>query len=123
MLSIQAEVETLIQQTAIQVEAPSTFGEFSGVDELLRAERFAGKAAAVDYVKANPGCTEAQAISAWNAAAIATTGLPAPIQDAALLGQLYRLNLRRQGIIPDATWESQRAWILGQDKAAILEAN
>lgn len=123
MLAIQAEVETLIQKTAIQVESPSTFGEFSSIDQLLRAERFAGKAGCIDFVKANPTCKEKDAIEAWSAAAIAATKLPAPIQDAAILGKLYRSSLAQKGLIPEATWEAQRAWIVAQDKTAILEAS
>jgi hypothetical protein len=96
------------------------FGDRSSVDLLLRTERFAGKSAAVDYVKANPECTEAEAIAAWKDAAKAATGLPGVIQSPAALGALYRQNLMQAGMIRESTWEAQRAWILATPAETVL---
>jgi len=99
-----------------------TVGTVSSIDQALQAERFAGKAASVDYIKANPTCTEADAIAAWTTAGLAATGLPALIVPAESYAALYRANLAKMGLTPDATWESQRAWIVATDKATIMGA-
>lgn len=98
------------------------FGGRSSVDQLLRTERFAGKSAAVDFVKANPECLKADAIAAWEEAAKAATGLPLVIQSPAALGALYRQQLLANGLIQADTWEEQRAWIVATDKAVIMGA-
>ena len=97
-------------------------GEYSSVDQALRLERFAGKAATVDYVKANPTCTEAAAIAAWDAAGLIATGLPILLQNTGNLAALYRQNLLAGGYITAATWDAQRAWILATAKATIMGA-
>jgi hypothetical protein len=99
-----------------------SIGEFSSVDQLLRQERFAGKSASVDYIKANPTCAEADAISAWTAAGIAATGLQSLIVPAENYAAIYRANLAKAGLTPDTTWESQRSWIVATDKAIIMGA-
>lgn len=96
------------------------FGERSSVDLLLRTERFAGKAASVDYVKANPECAESDAIAAWDEAAKAATGLPLVIQGPGALGALYRQNLMQAGLIQEPTWEAQRAWILATPAETVM---
>jgi hypothetical protein len=98
------------------------FGAYSAIDQLLRVERFAGKGASVDYIKANPECTEADAVGAWRAGALAATGLDIVIQDPGALGQVYRRNLRAAGLTQDEAWESQRAWIVATDKTVIMGA-
>jgi hypothetical protein len=99
-----------------------SIGEFSSVDQLLRQERFAGKGASVDYIKANPTCAESDAIAAWTSAGIAATGLQALIVPAENYAAIYRANLAKAGLTPDTTWESQRAWIVATDKAIIMGA-
>lgn len=99
-----------------------TIGQYSSIDQALRSERFAGKAASVDFIKANPTCTEAEAVAAWDEAGKAATGLPVLLQNTENLAIMYRANLARAGMIPDTTWESQRAWIVATDKAVIMGA-
>ena len=99
-----------------------TVGQYSSIDQALRSERFAGKAASVDFIKANPTCTEIEAVAAWDVAGKAATGLPVLLQNTENLAIMYRANLARAGMIPDATWESQRAWIVATDKAVIMGA-
>ena len=99
-----------------------TFGEYSTLEQAMRAERFAGKAASIDFVKANPACSEADAEVAYRAAALAAR--PADRQwlliDPASLRQEYTATLKAANMIPDTTWESWRAWIIATDKAVIL---
>lgn len=97
-------------------------GVYSSVDQLLRTERFAGKSASVDYIKANPTCLESDAETAWEVSALAATGLLDLIVPVASYAALYRANLAAAGMTPDATWESQRAWIIATDKALIMGA-
>jgi hypothetical protein len=99
-----------------------SIGVYSSVDQLLRLERFAGKSASVDFIKGNPTCTEAEAEDSWTAAALAATGLPALVVPVASYAALYRANLAKAGLTPDATWESQRAWIVATDKTVIMGA-
>ena len=100
----------------------SDFGAYSSVDQLLRIERFAGKSASVDFIKTNPTCAEADAITAWTTAALAATGLAALVVPAENYATLYRTRLKSAGSVPDTTWESQRAWIVATDKNTIMGA-
>ena len=120
----KAYAEIIALETDPAAAGPlSSYGQYSTVDQALRAERFLGKAASVDFVKAHPECTEQEAITAWEAACILeATGLPAVVQSPAILGQIYRANLLKAGLVPDATWESQRAWILATPKETIMGA-
>lgn len=115
---------TTAQDTAATVAAlqgVDAVGFYSSVDQLLRLERFAGKAASVDYIKAHPTCTEAEAEEAWSLAATAATGMPLLVPVASYAA-LYRANLAAMGLTPDATWESQRAWIIATPKDTIMGA-
>ncbi len=98
------------------------FGAYSAIDQVLRVERFAGKSACVDFVKAHPACTEAEAVAAWGAGGMVATGLQVLLQDPAALGQVYRTNLLAQGLTPDTTWESQRVWLVATPKTIIMGA-
>ena len=120
--ALQVAVAGQIRETVDALQGLDTVGFYSSVDQLLRTERFAGKAASVDFVKANPACTEAEAIAAWDAAGKAATGLPVLLQDTAALAQVYRLNLVAGGFIAAPTWEAQRAWIVATDRTAILNS-
>jgi hypothetical protein len=122
LASLQVATSTQIQETVAALQGLDTVGYYSSVDQLLRAERFAGKAASVDYIKANPACAEADAIAAWDAAGLAATGLPVLLQDTANLAAVYRVNLVAGGYIAEPTWEAQRAWIVATDKTIILGA-
>lgn len=122
MATLQASVAQQIQDTVTALNGLDTVGFYSSVDQLLRTERFAGKSASVDYIKANPTCAEADAIAAWASAGIAATGQPALIVPAENYAVIYRANLLSMGLVPDTTWESQRAWIVATDKAVIMGA-
>lgn len=111
---------TLSELSASLKAAQSIYGEYSATDQILRTERFAGKAASIDYVKANPNCSEADAIAAWTTAALVATGRATLFQDPGELGALYREQLVASGLIADPTWEAQRAWIAATDKDAVM---
>ncbi|SRR6266568_4246561 len=101
------------------------FGAYSTLEQAMRAERFAGKAAVVDHVKANPTCSEADAELAYRTAALAARPsdrqwlLVAP----ASLRQEYSASLVKLGLISDTTWASWAAWIVATDRDTILGLN
>lgn len=111
---------TLAELTATLKAASSAYGEYSATDQILRTERFAGKSASIEFVKANPNCNENQAIKAWTDAAIAATGRSKLMQDPGELGALYREQLLAAGLIAAPTWEAQRAWIVATPKDAAM---
>jgi hypothetical protein len=119
---LQTENYNTKMPVVASLQGLDSIGELSNVDQLLRQERFAGKSACVDYIKANPTCAEADAIAAWTTAGIAATGLQTLTVPAENYAVLYRANLAKAGLIPDTTWESQRAWIVATDKAIIMGA-
>ena len=96
------------------------FGEYSAMDQLLRVERFAGKEASIDYIQANPTCEEAAAEAAWEKAGITATGLAALMVPVANYSAIYRAQLLEAGLIKEATYAAQRAWILATDKDVIM---
>jgi hypothetical protein len=96
------------------------YGPKSVITQLVEAERAAAKDAAIDYIKANPTCAEADAATAWNNAALAShTDFPVVIQDAITMSKLYKANLIKANLIPDDTWESYRTFIVNTDKSVI----
>ena len=111
---------SLAELTASLKATSSAYGEYSATDQILHVERFAGKAASIDHVKANPNCNENQAIKAWTDAALAATGRKTLLQDPGELGAIYREQLVAAGIIAEPTWEAQRAWIAATDKGAVM---
>lgn len=101
------------------------FGTYSSTDQALQNERFAGKAAAVEFIKANPTCTEQEACAAYIQAALDSrpAGRKWLLQAPDALRQEYSANLVAYGLIPDASWESWRAWILATPTEVILGLN
>jgi hypothetical protein len=100
-----------------------SYGPKSQITQLIEAEREAAKSAAIDYVKANPECTEDAAAQAWDDAALAAhPDFAHVIQGGAVMIALYRANMLKTNPpkLPDDTWESQRAWVLATDKAEIM---
>lgn len=96
------------------------FGPKSIITQMVETERFAAKDAAIDYIKANPTCSEADAAAAWNNAALAShPEFTQVIQDGLVMSALYRVNLVKANLIPDNTWESHRAFIINTAKATI----
>ncbi len=123
LASAKAQLATLEQGAGPGIT--DDFGEYSTLEQAMRVERFAGKAACIDYVKANPTCAEADALAAYKTAALAAR--PADRQwlliDPSSLRQEYSASLVKLGLIPDTTWASWAAWIVATDKATILGLN
>jgi TolA-binding protein len=121
LIALQAAQAEL---TALETDAgpgiTADFGPKSVITQLIETERFAAKDAAIDYVKANPACTEADAAQAWDTAALAShPDFTSVIQSGLVMSALYRANLLKAAMIPDDTWESHRAFILNTDKATL----
>ena len=100
--------------------ALDAYGKASDITQILLNERQAGKRGAWEAVQADPECSEADAVAAWTAAALAETGLPTLTQDPIALAGLYRERLVRAGLATEPTWEAQRAWILATDKDTVM---
>jgi hypothetical protein len=89
------------------------YGPKSTITQLIEKERFAAKSATIDFVKANPACTEADAAAAWNQAALAShPEFASVIQDGMIMSALYRGNMVAAGLITENTWEAHRQFIL-----------
>lgn len=108
----QSELASLEQGSGPGVT--DDFGQYSSLEQQMQDERFAGKAAAVAFVKANPGCSEEEALGAYRGAALSIR--PADrkwlLQDPASLRKEYAAELVERQLIPDPSWESHREWIL-----------
>lgn len=100
--------------------ALDSYGKASDITQILLNERQAGKRGTWEAVQSDPECSEADAVAAWTAAALAETGLPTLTQDPLALAGLYRERLVRAGLTTDATWESQRAWLLATPLETVL---
>jgi hypothetical protein len=115
-----AQDELISLETGAGPGITADFGPKSIITQLVETERFAAKDASIDFIKANPNCTEEEAAEAWNTAALAShPEFPKVIQDALVMSALYRVNLLKANLIPDDTWESHRAFILNTDKTVI----
>lgn len=101
----------LAQTEALGSSALDAYGKASDITQVLLHERQAGKRGAWEAVQADPQCSEADAVAAWTAAALAETGLPALTQDPIALAGLYRERLVKAGLATEPTWEGQRAWL------------
>lgn len=100
---------------------PLTVGVLSVIDTRAQAERAAGKAAAIAYIKANPTCTEADAITAWVSGAQPTipAGMVHPLNDPAGLLEAYIANAHAAGATPDTTWASFAAFVVATDQTVL----
>lgn len=99
------------------------FGTKSSVTQFLETERLAAKEASIDFVKANPACTEAETADVWDEAAIAAhPEVPYAAQGGLAMGRLYQINLFVAGLTAEASWDAQRAWILQTPRELILQA-
>ena len=92
----------------------------SPVSALLVTERNAGIQGAATLIKSNPACTTEEVAVVWTAAALAATKLPALLQDPNVLFSLYGTNLVNMKLIPDASWESIKQWVIATPIEAIL---
>ena len=114
----QAELSALDQGAGPGITAD--FGPKSTVTQLIEVERFAAKDAVIDYVKANPTCSENDADNAWRAAAMAShPEFPMVIPDGLVMSQLYRANLLKAGLIGEDSWAAHRQWMLNNPKDVI----
>ncbi|RYE76623.1 MAG: hypothetical protein EOO80_12620 [Oxalobacteraceae bacterium] len=96
------------------------YGPKSTVTRMIERERWAAKSAVIDFVKANPACSEEDAAEQWRMAALAShPDFLAVMQDALVMSQLYRANLLAAKLITEDTWEAHRQWILNNPKALI----
>lgn len=110
---------TALRGELSQLDADNTWlsqdiGEYSMIEQGMRAERFPAKEATILYIQSNPLCTEEKALEIYTAAALAAR--PADrqylvINPASLLWE-YRKNAKQVGILPDDTWETFRAFLL-----------
>ncbi len=97
------------------------FGYKSSVTQILESERAAAKSATVDFVKANPTCTEAEANAAWDDAALDShPDFEYVLQPGAIFAALYRKNLLQLTLIDTDTWEDQRDWMVATAKEVIM---
>jgi TolA-binding protein len=116
----EAQSELVALELGAGPGVTADFGPKSIITQMVETERFAAKDATIDYVKANPTCTEADASAAWNAAALAShPDFGKVIQDGMVMSALYRANMLKGGVISEDTWEAHRAFILNTDKAVI----
>ena len=109
-------------QASLGASTPVTIGTLSIIDQRSQTERAEGKAAAVVFIKANPTCSEDEAIAAWNAGASPT--LPANcthfLNNAAGLLEAYIINAQALGATPDTTWASFAAFIVATPETTLL---
>lgn len=88
------------------------FGPKSSVTLMIEAERNAGMAAVIAYIKANPTCTVDDAAAQWSSAAIAShPAFPTLIQDGHVMASLYQTNLVTSGTIAENSWGAFRDWV------------
>ena len=121
-LQAQAAQDYAAAQSAMGTLAlPLTVGVLSVIDTRAQAERAAGKAAAISFIKANPACTEADAITAWTSGAQPTipAGLTHPLNDPAGLLEAYIANAHAAGATPDTTWASFAAFVVATPAATL----
>ena len=102
--------------------AAGTARAVSVIDNAAYAERQAGKAAVITYVKANPSCAQSDAVAAWTTGALAAR--PADRQwllmsPDGLFGE-YSANLLALGLITDASWPTLASWIAATPAAVIM---
>jgi hypothetical protein len=123
ILLAEAQAELAAIEAGAGPGITADYGPKSIVTQLVETERAAAKSAAIDFIKANPQCTEADAVQAWEAAALAShSNFQYVLQSGMAMLELYRANMLAANIITDNTWEAQRAWVIATDKATILAA-
>jgi hypothetical protein len=99
------------------------YGAYSTIEQSMRAERFAGKAAAIDYVKSNPECSLNDAVGAYVVVAMQTRPPDRQylLQDPTSLLTEYRLNAVALGAIPaESGWEGFRQLVYATPKEVLM---
>jgi hypothetical protein len=97
------------------------FGMRTSVDNFATEERTVGQGAAVDFIQANPECSEAEAVAAWldGVAAWLPEG-QLPTHSPQGLLNLYIRNLMAWGKLGEPTWDSFRAFVAITPKDVLL---
>jgi hypothetical protein len=118
LVAVKAELAAL--EAGAGPGVTENFGPKSVVTQMVEQERFAAKSATVDFVKANPACSEDEAYAVWQAAALAAhPTFLLVIQDGLVMAKLYRANLLKVGLIDEDTWAAHRQWIIVTPKTLI----
>jgi hypothetical protein len=120
--SVNSDAQIMLAQAQAELSAleagagpgiTADYGPKSIVTQMVEIERFASKDAVIAFVKANPDCSEEEALAQWDAAALAShPDFPMVIQSGAAMAALYRANLLKARLITENTWEAHRQWIL-----------
>jgi hypothetical protein len=128
--SINSDASVSLQNAQSELSALETgagpgitdnFGEKSSITQMLELERAAAKSSTIDYVKANPTCSQSEAAQAWDSGALSShPTFPIVLQPALPFSNLYQAQLVALGYIQSATWENQRAWIVATTKDNIM---
>lgn len=94
----------------------------SVIDNAAYAERQAGKAALIDFVKTDQSCSLDAAVVAWTTGAL--TARPDDRQWMLMspegLFQEYAANLKAYGLITDVSWPTLAGWIAVTPAAVIM---
>jgi hypothetical protein len=100
-----------------------TYGPKSKLTLLLDRERLAAKEAVYELVQKNPKCTEAEAVMAWDRAAISTHKdlFEYPLQSGSVFLRVYRTLLVKMAQIREDSWEAQRQWLAKTPRAKIFK--
>jgi hypothetical protein len=96
------------------------FGEKSKITQFQEAERESAKNVCIEFIKANPKCSEVEAAAAWDKGASASSQLGIVTQTGLGMGRLYRYNLHAAGLIQADAWEEFRGWVVATPASAIL---
>lgn len=96
------------------------YDRLSTTEQAARAERLPGKAAAIDYIQANPACSEADAVLAYEAAAQAARPGEPLVHSAAGLLKRYARNAKALGLVADDSWETFRAFVVATPRDELL---
>jgi light-regulated signal transduction histidine kinase (bacteriophytochrome) len=120
--ALDSATTALTTATANAPGLTDDFGQFSTMDQALRAERFAGKSAVIDFIKANPNCIIEEAVTAYSQAALATRPVDQQIllQVPQALFGFYASSANVMGVIQDASWASFRAMVYNLPKEMLM---
>ena len=120
--TLEANLSANAQEIATAVSALQGIAgvrQTSSVDDYCLNERTIGQGAAIDFIKANPECSEEEALSAWLEAV--TAAIPVVTHDPKGLLKLYVGNMAGQMATPgDTAWEAFRAFVGMTDKSKLM---
>lgn len=121
-LQLQDAVNTLASfEAGAGPGVTDDFGPKSSVTQMIEAERYAGMAAVITFIKSNPSCTVDDAAPQWSAAALAShPTFPLLIQDGHVMATLYQANLVSAGAITENSWAAFRDWVAATPTDTIM---